>query len=87
MSDEIMCINKDEILYLWARVLTCKRFVNVVSVMVVQGSFYVGVYKYSRPDSLSGSIVVFKVPCGESYERQSFIEAIADASHKAPIFL
>ena len=55
--------------------------------MVVQGSFYVGVYKYSRPDSLSGSIVVFKVPCGESYERQSFIEAIADASHKAPIFL
>ena len=55
--------------------------------MVVRGYFYVRVYKYSRPESLSDWIVVFKVARGESCEIIFFIEAIADASQQAQIFL
>ena len=55
--------------------------------MVVQGSFYFGVYKYARTGSLYDWMVVFKVTLGASYKSQSVIEAIDDADKKAPIFL
>ena len=35
VSDEIMCINKDQIIYLRARVLACKRFVHNLFIVVV----------------------------------------------------
>ena len=82
-----MCIDKDEMLDPRDRVLTCKRFVHDLSIMVVWGSFSVGVYKYARPGSLSDWIVVFKVARGASYESQSVIEAIYAAAQQAPIFL
>ena len=74
-----MCIDKDEMLDPRDRVLTCKRFVHDLSIMVVWGSFSVGVYKYARPGSLSKLIAVFKVACSAIYDTQSAIDALAAA--------
>ena len=87
VSDEIKCINKNEIPDLQARVLAGKSFIKDLDIMVVQGSFYFGVYKYARTGSLYDWMVVFKVTLGASYKSQSVIEAIDDADKKAPIFL
>ena len=54
--------------------------------MIVRGSFYVGVYKYSRPGSVSDWKVLFKVACGTIYESQSAIDAIYVSAHKDQIF-
>ena len=80
-------INKDEIPDRQARFLACKRFIKKLAIMVVLGSFYVGVYKYARSEYLYDWIVVFNVAQGESYEIQSVIEAIDTADHQAPILL
>ena len=48
-----MCIDKDEIQDLRSRIITCKIFINNLAIMVVRGSFYVSVYKYVRPGSIS----------------------------------
>ena len=74
-----MCIDNDEIPDCRARVLARKRFVYNLAIMVVWGSFSVGVYKHATPGSISDCIVLLKFACGASYERQSIIEAIADA--------
>ena len=80
MPDEIMCIDKDDIPYFQAIVLAHNRFVHDLSIMVVWGYFYLVVYKYSRPGSLSNWIFVFKVARGASYKIQSGIEAVGSAS-------
>ena len=85
--DEIICINKDEMPYHRARILTRKRFVHNISIMVVRGYSSVGLYNYARPGSLSYWIVMFKVSRGERYKSQSVIEAINAADMQAPIFL
>ena len=72
-----MCTEKYKITDRRAIVLARKISVNNLAIMVVQGSFPVGVYKYASPGSLSNWIVVFKVIHGASYEIQSVIEAIA----------
>ena len=84
LSEEIICIYKDKILDRRSRVLVCKRFIHKLAIMVVRGSFYVGVYKYARPGSFSDWIVVLKVARGASYEIQSVIEAISGAAHIVP---
>ena len=80
VSDDIICIDKDEITDCWARILTHKIFIHNLAIMVVQVSFYVGFYKYESPESICVWIVVFKVACGASYERQSVIDAIVAAA-------
>ena len=55
--------------------------------MFVLGSFYVGIYTYTRPDSLYKWIVVFNVARGASYDTQIVIEAIADDYQHSPLFL
>ena len=82
-----MWINKDEITYLRDRFLARKRFVHDLYIMVVRGSFSVGVYKYARPGSLYDWIVVLKVTHGASYESKSAVEAIDDAAQQALTFL
>ena len=82
-----MCIEKDEMPYRRSRVLICKRFVKYLDIMVLQGSFSVGVYKYARPGSISDWIVVFRVTRDASYDIQSVIEAISAAAQQAPMFL
>ena len=82
-----MCINKDEIPDRRARFLAFNIFINSLAVMVVQGYFSVGVYKYARPGYLYDWIVVFNVTRVASYDIQSVIEAIAYADHQAPILL
>ena len=79
MSDEIICIDMNEMPDWRARFVTCKRFIN--------GSFYFGVYKYARPGSLSDCIVLFKVARDERYKIQSVIEDTAAAAQQAPILL
>ena len=56
-----MCINKDEMPDRRARLLAFKIFINNLAIMVVQGYFSVGVYKYARPGYLYDWIFVFKV--------------------------
>ena len=63
-----MCIDKGEVTDHQDRFLARNRFVDYLSIMVVRGYFYVGIYKYSRPDSLYDWIVVFKVARGASYD-------------------
>ena len=82
-----MCMDKDEILDRQSRVLSRKRFLHDLYIMVARGSLYIGVYRYKRPISTSDLIVVFKVARGVSYERKGVIEAIADAAQKYPILL
>ena len=82
-----MCIDKDRIMDHQARFLARKIFINDLVIMVVRGSFYVGVYKYVNPGSLSDWIVVFKVACGASYEIQSVIDSIAYDAQQVPILL
>ena len=82
-----MCIDKDEMPDRRDRFLAFKRLINNLAVMVVQGYFSVGVYKYARPGCLYDWMVVFKVTHVASYEIQSVIEAIAYADHQAPILL
>ena len=82
-----MCINKDEIPDRLSRVLGRKIFINNISIMVVQGYLYVGVYKYTRLGSLSDWMFVFKVAHGTIYWVLSVIEAIAASAQQAPIFL
>ena len=53
VPDEIMCTDKDEMPDRRARILARKIFINDLEIMVVRGSFYVGVYKYARPGSHS----------------------------------
>ena len=48
------------------RILARKIFAHDLPIMVVRGSFSVGIYKYARPGSLSDWIVVLKVMCGAS---------------------
>ena len=82
-----MCIDKDEILDLRARVIARKIFVNNIFIMVARVYLYVGDYKYERPGSLYNRIVVFEVAHGKNYKIQSVIEAIADSDQQDPIFL
>ena len=55
--------------------------------MVIQGYFFVGIYKYAMPGSLSDWIFVFKVARSASYDAQSFIGTISADSKQAQIFL
>ena len=82
-----MCIEKDEMPDRQARVLARKRFINDLPTMVVRGYFYVGIYKYARPGSISDWIVVFKVARSKIYEIQGIIEARSSADKHDPIFL
>ena len=63
-----MFIDKYKILDRRSRVLAPKIFVNNLAIMVVWGSFSVGVYKYASPGSIYDWIVVFKVTRGASYK-------------------
>ena len=87
VSDEIICIEKDEMTDHQARFLTRKIFVHYLVIMIVRGYFSDVVYKYTRRVSISDWIVVFKVDRGAIYKSQNFIENIADATQQAPIFL
>ena len=82
-----MCIEKDKMPYRRSRVLICKRFVKYLDIMVLQGSFSVGAYKFLKPGSISEWMVLFKVARGASYESQSAVEEIYAAAQQAPILL
>ena len=66
VSDEIMCIDKNEIPDRQARILSQKKLVHNRAIMVLRGSLSVGAYKYARSGYLFNWIFVFKFARGAS---------------------